>query len=62
MKVAIGNSKLLIIDESYGAHFYFSQQCPYAALEGGADAAVTSAFESLGATYGSAILNVNKQS
>ncbi len=55
---AVCGERLLLIDEAHGAHFYFSNVCPDAALQGGADAAVTSAHKMLGSFYGTALINV----
>jgi len=48
MKEACGPDRLFLVDEAHGAHFYFSKDCPEGALEGGADAAVTSIHKMLG--------------
>lgn len=61
MKEACGPDRLFLIDEAHGAHFYFSNACPDAALQGGADAAVTSIHKMLGSFYGTALINVNKK-
>ena len=55
-------SRILVIDESYGAHFYFTQKCPFGALEGGADASITNCCGAMGGCQGGAILNVGTQS
>lgn len=49
---------MLIVDEAHGAHFYFSNELPEGALQGGADAAVTSVHKTLGGMSGTALLNV----
>ena len=60
MRTACGDNRILIIDEAHGAHFYFSNTCPDAAMEGGADAAITSVHKTLGGISGTALLNVNR--
>jgi arginine decarboxylase len=62
MKTAVGPTRLFLIDEAHGAHFYFNSSCPTGALVGGADAAVTSIHKMLGSIYGTAIINVGKNS
>ncbi|CDW90756.1 arginine decarboxylase [Stylonychia lemnae] len=61
IKNLIGD-RLLIIDETHGAHFYFSDQCPQAALTSGADVSVTSVSTTLGGLQGTGLLNIGRQS
>jgi arginine/lysine/ornithine decarboxylase len=49
---------LLIVDEAHGAHFYFNKNMPLGALKSGADAAVCSVHNTLGALSASALINV----
>jgi lysine decarboxylase len=61
MRKAVGHERLFIIDEAHGAHLYFNDlESHNAALKAGADAAVTSIHKMLGSIYGTALLNVSK--
>lgn len=64
VKQAIGDERLLIIDESYGTQFYFDQGqgLPSGALLKGADVCINRIDTDLGGLVGTAILNVSKQS
>lgn len=52
------NGMLLMIDESYGAHFTFSKLSPETALECGSDIVVHSLSKTLGGFKGSGLLHV----
>ncbi len=54
--------RLFIVDEAHGAHYYFSDECPDSALQGGADAAVTSVHKTLGGMSATSLINVSKTS
>ena len=61
MKSVCGD-RIFIIDEAHGAHFYFSENLPSAALQAGADAAITSVHKTLGGISGTALLNLSPTS
>ncbi|MBO7289227.1 MAG: aminotransferase class I/II-fold pyridoxal phosphate-dependent enzyme [Clostridia bacterium] len=54
------NGMLLMVDESYGAHFTFSQKSPETALECGADIVIHSLSKTLGGFKGSALLHLSE--
>ncbi len=56
--IAHENNMLLMVDESYGAHFTFSKHSPDTALECGADIVVHSLSKTLGGFKGSALLHI----
>ena len=60
VKKVCGPNRLFIVDEAHGAHYYFSNQCPASAMKCGADAAVTSTHKMLGSIYGTALINVSR--
>eukprot|EP00347_Sterkiella_histriomuscorum_P007057 403350413 len=62
VKNMIGEDRILIVDESYGTHFIFSDQCPISSLNQGADVCINRVDASLGSMTGTAILNISKQS
>lgn len=57
-----GENRILVIDETHGAHFYFSNDCPKPAMRAGADVSVTSIDKSLGGISASSILNIGEKS
>ena len=52
------NNMLVMVDESYGAHFNFAKMSPKSALECGADIVVQSLSKTLGGFSGSALLHL----
>lgn len=53
---------LLIVDETYGGHFYFSSNTNNSALSCGADVTVSSTHKTLGTISSTGLLNVAKDS
>jgi len=64
MKKVCGEERLFIVDEAHGAHFYFAKdgRFPKSALNGGADASITSVHNTLGGLSATALINVAKGS
>ncbi len=56
-EIAHSKKMLLMVDESYGAHFNFSDSFPETALECGADIVIHSASDTLGGFSGSGFLH-----
>lgn len=57
-KIVHKNNAYLLVDESHGAHFPFSEKMPQSAVESGADAAVVSMHKSMMCPNQTAILNI----
>ena len=56
--IAHESGMLIMVDESYGAHFTFSKSSPETALECGADIVVHSLSKTLGGFKGSGLLHI----
>ncbi len=55
-------SRLIIVDEAHGAHFYFHPSMPPAAMSCGIDVVTNSVHKSLGGLNATALIHVGKQS
>jgi len=60
VSLARENNMLVMVDESYGAHFNFSKFFPETALECGADIVVQSLSKTLGGFSGCALLHISE--
>lgn len=60
-EIAHENNMVLIVDESLGIHFNFSQKFPEPALVCGADIVIHNCAQTLGGFFGSGLLHVNSR-